>query len=60
MILFCKNKTKTVLIWQDALRLPEICLAQSLGFYLCCMGYAKWAELGVRKEKLLKGTGRKV
>ena len=44
-IWFCFVKINCVDVAR-CIKTSEICLAQSLGFYFCWMGYAKWAELG--------------
>ena len=63
LVLFYTNKTKTVEICRDALRLAEICLARPSSFSFCWMGYAKRVELGDGCEKgetAGSGTGREV
>lgn len=44
MILFCKDRAKIVWMWQDTLKLPKICLAQSSDLFLLNR-FGKWAEL---------------
>ena len=45
MILFCKNKTKTIWMCQDALTSWDLC-GSDLRLFFSLNGYAKWAELG--------------
>lgn len=46
MILFHKNATKATCMWQDALRLSQVCLAWALDFCFLLNGLYKMTEFG--------------